>query len=143
MKGFLSDPRSRNYKMWFIGDTAFDLGSLAWETSIPLISYSLTQSATLAGLVGSLVAFVRLVMLLPSGVYADRENRIRTVFVFGFVDALLGIAVGILFLLNKVSFGFFVFFCIVSTAIATIIRSANNALLKDTVPAEDYRRQYR
>lgn len=138
MKGFLADPRSRNYKMWFIGDTAFDLGSLAWETSIPLISYSLTQSATLAGLVGSLVAFVRLVMLLPSGVYADRKNRIRTVFVFGFVDALLGIAVGILFLLNKVSFGFFVFFCIVSTAIATIIRSSNNALLKDTVPAEDF-----
>jgi len=60
--------RSRDYLLWFTGDTLADFGSSLRAFAMPLIAYAATGSLTTAGLVGTVGAVASTVMTVPGGV---------------------------------------------------------------------------
>ena len=71
--------RSRDYLLWFTGDTLADFGSSLRAFAMPLIAYAATGSLTTAGLVGTVGAVASTVMTVPGGVVVDRVDRKRLI----------------------------------------------------------------
>ena len=71
--------RSRDYLLWFTGDTLADFGSSLRAFAMPFIAYAATGSLTTAGLVGTVGAVASTVMTVPGGVVVDRVDRKRLI----------------------------------------------------------------
>ena len=71
--------RSRDYLLWFTGDTLADFGSSLRAFAMPLIAYAATGSLTTAGFVGIVGAVASTVMTVPGGVVVDRVDRKRLI----------------------------------------------------------------
>ena len=71
--------RSRDYLLWFTGDTLADFGSSLRAFAMPLIAYAATGSLTTAGLIGTAGSVASTVMTVLSGVVIDRVDRKRLI----------------------------------------------------------------
>jgi MFS family permease len=67
--------RNRGFRLLWIGQVLSDTGSSAALIAYPLLILTLTHSAALAGVVGTVRLVVQLALGLPGGALADRLDR--------------------------------------------------------------------
>lgn len=67
--------RNRGFRLLWIGQVLSDTGTAAALIAYPLLILALTQSAALAGVVGTIRLIVQLVLGLPGGALTDRLDR--------------------------------------------------------------------
>lgn len=67
--------RHRNYRLFFLGQGISLMGTWMQQFALPLLSYKLTGSAKLLGVVGFLTTFPHLVLSPLAGVVGDRLSR--------------------------------------------------------------------
>lgn len=82
--------------MLWIGQLLSDTGSQVGGLAYPLLILALTDSAVLAGVVGTVRAIVLLCLQLPAGALSDRFDRRLTMIICDVVRAVLMAALGIL-----------------------------------------------
>ncbi len=75
MKAFLRSLRSRNYRLFFSGQSVSLIGTWMQQTAMSWLVYRLTGSAMFLGAIG-FASQIPMFLLTPiAGVYADRMNR--------------------------------------------------------------------
>ena len=67
--------RSKNFKLFFIGQIVSLLGTFIQQIALGWLIYSLTNSALYLGLIGFAGQIPALILTPIAGVYADRMNR--------------------------------------------------------------------
>lgn len=122
------------YATWLVSDTTIDLSSALAGFAVPLLALIVTGDPVQAGVIGAIGMAVRLVASLVGGVLADRHSRVRMML----VGALIGMAITGLFV--WITTGWLTFGTLLAVSVALSARnglfgSANQAALKDLVPA--------
>lgn len=95
--------RNTGFRMLWIGQVLSDTGSSAALIAYPLLVLALTQSAALAGVVGTVRLVAQLVLRLPGGALADRFDRRLTMIICDTARAALLALLVALLLLHLVS----------------------------------------
>jgi MFS family permease len=84
--------RNRDYRLWFIGQAAFLLGSKAQGMAVTWLAYSLSDSVSVLGLVAALTMLPHLLFGPLGGWLADRFDERRLVMATQGLFALLAFA---------------------------------------------------
>lgn len=84
---------NRNFRRLWIGQILSDLGTQIGTLAYPLLVLALTQSALVAGLVGTAAEASAFVVRLPTGALADRLDRRRAMM---FTDSVRMLALALL-----------------------------------------------
>lgn len=136
---FLRNQRmSKDYYLWFAGDTIFDFGSAIQQTAIPLVAFAVTQSPKTAGLIAMMMSIGKLVAIIPSGVIADYYDRRRTLMLFGTLDALAAVLLAVLLFTGRANLTWLMILGFIAAILGTIVGITNNALLKNVVTTEQF-----
>ncbi len=67
--------RNPDYLKWFVGDVFADAGSAIRAFAMPIIALAITDSLSLAGIVGASTTAAAILTMIPGGVLADRYDR--------------------------------------------------------------------
>lgn len=95
--------RNRGFRLLWIGQVLSDTGTEAAFIAYPLLILALTNSAAIAGLVGTVSLVVRLILGLPGGAVSDRLDRRLTMIVCDTVRAAVLAVLVVLVLLHLVT----------------------------------------
>jgi len=95
--------RNRGFRLLWIGQVLSDTGTEAAFIAYPLLILALTNSAAIAGLVGTVSLVVQLILGLPGGAVSDRLDRRLTMIVCDTVRAAVLAVLVVLVLLHLVT----------------------------------------
>lgn len=79
--------RVRDYRSWFVADTASALGTTIGGFAFTLVAYAVSHDVTTAGMVGTVFALCEGLGTLPGGHLSDRIDRKKLMIVFGLISA--------------------------------------------------------
>lgn len=130
--------RSRDYLLWFTGDTLADFGSSLRAFAMPLIAYAATGSLTTAGLVGTVGAVASTVMTVPGGVVVDRVDRKRLIVLGDLARATIYGSAALAWRLGALTPPVLLVVAAASGACAGVFGLASNAMIKHVVPPDRY-----
>ena len=130
--------RSRDYLLWFTGDTLSDFGSSLRAFAMPLIAYAATGSLTTAGLVGTVGAVASTVMTVPGGVVVDRVDRKRLIVLGDLARATIYGSAALAWRLGALTPPVLLVVAAASGACAGVFGLASNAMIKHVVPPDRY-----
>lgn len=77
----------RDYRSWFVADTASALGTTIGGFAFTLVAYAVSHDVTTAGMVGTVFALCEGLGTLPGGHLSDRIDRKKLMIVFGLISA--------------------------------------------------------
>lgn len=83
----ISPWRVRDYRSWFVADTASALGTTIGGFAFTLVAYAVSHDVTTAGMVGTVFALCEGLGTLPGGHLSDRIDRKKLMIVFGLISA--------------------------------------------------------
>ncbi|WP_418969281.1 MFS transporter [Alloscardovia omnicolens] len=129
---------SSDYVSWFTADTASAIGLSLRALALSLLGLSITQSAVLAGWLGSLSMVVQLIMTIFGGTFVDRHSRKMLVIVNAICGSLIWSCVGILFYWHMLNFKILLVLSLVASGINGFLSSATDALLRSVIEIEYY-----
>lgn len=95
--------RNRGFRLLWIGQVLSDTGTEAAFIAYPLLILALTNSAAIAGLVGTVSLVMQLILGLPGGAVSDRLDRRLTMIVCDTVRAAVLAVLVVLVLLHLVT----------------------------------------
>ncbi len=95
--------RNRGFRLLWIGQVLSDTGTEAAFIAYPLLILALTNSAAIAGLVGTVSLVMQLILGLPGGAVSDRLDRRLTMIVCDTVRAGVLAVLVVLVLLHLVT----------------------------------------
>ena len=84
----ISPWRVRDYRSWFVADTASALGTTIGGFAFTLVAYAVSHDVTTAGMVGTVFALCEGLGTLPGGHLSDRIDRKKLMIVFGLISAV-------------------------------------------------------
>ncbi len=90
--------RSRNYKLLFFGSLVSELGNVLFSFAAGLYVADLTGKASLLGLFMALGAGTRILLSPLAGVFVDRWNRVRIIYVTDYLRGVIFVATAVLFM---------------------------------------------
>ncbi|MEP0872563.1 MFS transporter [Trichocoleus desertorum AS-A10] len=96
--------RSRNFRLYFIGQSFSLSGTFMTQVAVPWVIYDLTHSAWLLGLTGFLGFLPTLILTPFSGVLSDRWSRRSLLLLAQFMGIAVSFALTILTFLKLASF---------------------------------------
>lgn len=102
LKMLLRAFRSRNYRLYFLGQGVSLVGSWMHTVALSWLVYRLTGSAFMLGLVGFIMQTPIMILTPLTGVLADRWNRYRMMIVVQVVEMVLALVLAILVLFDWV-----------------------------------------
>lgn len=100
------------------------------------LTYDLTGSATLTGVVGAANALPMLFLSLFGGAIADRFDRKRIVQVGQFLFAVLSLVIGLVILSGDITWQYLMVGAIIQGAVFSFMMPARQAIVPSLVPAE-------
>ena len=130
--------RSRDYLLWFTGDTLADFGSSLRAFAMPLIAYAATGSLTTAGLIGTAGSVASTVMTVPGGVVVDRVDRKRLIVLGDLARATIYGLAALAWRLGVLTPPVLLVVAAASGACAGVFGLASNAMIKHVVPPDRY-----
>lgn len=130
--------RSRDYLLWFTGDTLADFGSSLRAFAMPLIAYAATGSLTTAGLIGTAGSVASTVMTVPGGVVVDRVDRKRLIVLGDLARATIYGSAALAWRLGVLTPPVLLVVAAASGACAGVFGLASNAMIKHVVPPDRY-----
>lgn len=89
--------RSKNFKLFFIGQIVSLLGSFIQQIALGWLIYSLTNSALYLGVIGFAGQIPALILTPIAGVYADRMNRRKVLIAAQTLSMLMALLMAVLF----------------------------------------------
>ena len=81
----ISPWRVRDYRSWFVADTASALGTTIGGFAFTLVAYAVSHDVTTAGMVGTVFALCEGLGHFQAGTVADRIDRKKLMIVFGLI----------------------------------------------------------
>lgn len=122
-----------DYGWWLCTDTGATLASSIADFALPLITLSMTHSATLSSAVETLLIGVQTVMSLAGGVITDRYDRKRLVILWAASGALLLAAATYLDLTGLLTWKFVLLLATLLGVRAGLLGQTSNAMLRGVV----------
>ena len=102
LKPMLRALRSRNYRLFFLGQGASLIGTWMTQTATIWLVYHLTGSALMLGLVGFANQFPNFVLTPFAGVWVDRWDRRRTIVITQILAMIQSLALAFLALTGTI-----------------------------------------
>ncbi|SES04592.1 Predicted arabinose efflux permease, MFS family [Propionibacterium cyclohexanicum] len=130
----LSVWRIRDYRTWFMGDTASEIGAWISSLAMTLLAYSVTRDVWLAGVIGAAEATARAVGVLPGGVIADSLDRRKLMIAAAAASAIPYAILIICWYSGVLSFWPLLVICLVKGALTGIFGKVTNVILPTIVP---------
>jgi MFS family permease len=128
--------RNTGFRMLWVGQLLSDTGSQAGSLAYPLLILALTHSPAIAGVTATVTLLVRLVIALPGGALADRLDRRVTMIVCDVSRAAVLVALGVLVLLDLVSWPVVLVVAVIDGAGSVLFDPAATAALPAIVADE-------
>jgi len=136
MGGYRALARNRDFTILWIGQTVSELGTRVSMFVFPLITFAVTGSVLLAGLVGAVELLGLTAALLPAGVLADRVDRRRLLRVASGSGALLYASLALAALLGTVTLPHLFVVALLSGAAAGVFSPAELSAVRTVVPRD-------
>ena len=95
--------RSRNYRLFFIGQSLSMIGTFMTQVAIAWLIYDFTHSALLLGVAGFLGQFPTFVLAPFSGVLADRWNRHHILIAVQLIGTVVSLILTVLYVLGQLN----------------------------------------
>ncbi|MFA5099392.1 MAG: MFS transporter [Candidatus Omnitrophota bacterium] len=95
--------RYRNFRLYFVGQNISLIGTWMQNVAIGWLVYRLTHSAAMLGIVGFASQIPSFVITPFSGVYADRWNKYRVIFVCQVLAMIQALVIAILTLSGRIA----------------------------------------
>lgn len=137
MTSYRALARNRDFTVLWTGETVSELGTSVSVFVLPLLGYALTGSAALAALAEGAYLLGLVLMLLPSGVLADRVDRRRLMLVSSGSGALLYAVLATLTFTGALTLPLLVLGAFVTGVGAGLFGPAEMAAIRTVVPRED------
>ena len=132
--------RNSGFRMLWVGQLLSDTGSYAGSLAYPLLILALTHSPVIAGVAATVTSVVRFVVALPGGALADRLDRRVTMIVCDTGRAAVLAALGVLVLLDLVTWPVVLAVAVIDGAGSVLFDPAATAALPTIVADEQLRR---
>ena len=126
----------RDFRVLWAGQVVSDLGTRVSGVAYPLLTLTLTHSATQAGVVGFAATLPLLLLTLHAGALVDRYDRKRLMLACEGTRAIALASVGVGVLAGFVSFEQLVAVALVDGIGFTVFEVAQRAALRQLVPVE-------
>lgn len=118
-----------SYLAWFGADTFLLAGSAVHWIVVSVMAYQLSGSVTVAGWFATARGVMSVVTQVAGGTFIDRhDHRLLILFQAGSCCALW-LAMGVLFVLGRLSFAWFAVLCLTASAIFGFLDGTSNAAL--------------
>ena len=128
--------RNSGFRMLWVGQLLSDTGSYAGSLAYPLLILALTHSPVIAGVAATVTSVVRFVIALPGGALVDRLDRRITMIVCDSSRAAVLAALGVLVLLDRVTWPVVLAVAVVDGAGSVLFDPAATAALPTIVADE-------
>jgi MFS family permease len=128
--------RNRNYQLLWGSQALADFGVNASTIAFPLLTLSLTGSASASGLVLATVAAARLIAGLPAGALADRWSRKKIIVMCAAVQAVTAGTLVAALWAGRATVAHLVVMAALMGVCAALFDPAEDASLPNLVPAE-------
>lgn len=130
--------QNRDYRWWFVGDTAGVTAVSLRAFVVPLFAFSLTQSTVLAGVVGTATQALGTFAALPGGVIIDRHNRRRLIQLYAASGLVIWGGITILTATHQMSYPLFLVLASLGALLAGFFGFATDAALRSIVTTTEY-----
>ncbi|NMO55843.1 MFS transporter [Actinoplanes sp. TBRC 11911] len=127
--------QNREFNLLWSSQSLSDLGGTIAQLAVPLLVLEVTDSAVLAGAVGTAAQVAKVLARLPSGVLADLVNRRRTMLIcdvirlFAFAVLTAAVATG------HAGLALITIVAVVDAACGSLFNTTEHAALRSIVPA--------
>lgn len=132
--------KNRDYRWWFIGDTAGVIAVSLRAFVVPLFAFSLTQSTVFAGVVGTATQALATFAAVPGGVIIDRHDRRRLIQLYAVSGLVIWGAVTVLIATHRMTHPLFLVLASLGALLAGFFGYATDAALRSIVTTTDYPR---
>lgn len=123
----------RNYKNWFISDTAEALAKNMRTFAIPLVAFEISQSESIAGILTAIEATLVMILTPIGGVLVDMLDRKKMMYSLGCVGFVLSLITAFLLCIepNVLVFSLLIILFGIFTG---LLGGSNDAILKSLIP---------
>lgn len=129
--------RSRNYRLFFAGQSISLIGNWMTRVAAVWLVYHLTQSAWMLGVVGFISQIPTLILLPFAGVFIDKWNRHRVIIVTQILATIQSLALAFLALTGIINIWQIVFLSFCQGAIDAFDAPARQAFLPEIVEKKE------
>ncbi len=136
MTSYRALARNRDFTVLWIGQTVSELGTRVSMFVFPLITFAVTGSVLVAGLVGAVEMLGLTAALLPAGVLADRVDRRLLLRAASGSGALLYASLGVAALLDAVTLPHLLLVAFTSGAAAGVFAPTEMSAVRTVVPRD-------
>ena len=129
----ISPWRVRDYRSWFVADTASALGTTIGGFAFTLVAYAVSHDVTTAGMVGTVFALCEGLGTLPGGHLSDRIDRKKLMIVFGLISAATLCVMTLALVAKMMSAPLLFLFAIVRGLTSGVFSNVSNIILPQIV----------
>jgi len=124
---------SRNYQLFFLGQSLSLLGNWITKTTILWLAYDLTHSPLFLGLIGFLSQLPNLIITPFAGVIIERYQRRRVLICTHSLSIIIFLILGLLCLENAINSRLLLGFSIVQGIVNSVVLPARQTFLGDII----------
>lgn len=127
--------RNREFTLLWTSQCLSDLGGAVATLAIPLLVLEMTDSAVMAGTVGTAAQFTKLLCRLPSGVLADRLNRRRALLTCDVIRLVAFVILAVAVATGRADLTTVVLVALIDAVCGSLFHTTEHAALRSIVPA--------
>lgn len=123
-----------DYVPWFIGDTAYQIGSSLIYLPMTLLAYSITESTALTATITAAGGLTRALLALPAGIIVDSFDKKKLLRLSALLDLLVWGAVLVMFGLGEITATALIIVAVAQGFIDGTFGGLTNTLLRFIIP---------
>ncbi|MCC5634427.1 MFS transporter [Nostoc sp. CHAB 5844] len=125
--------KSRNYRLFFCGQSLSMIGSFMTETTFAWLVYSQTESVALLGLIGFLTQVPNLIVSPLAGIWIEQINRRNILVTVQFIMMILSLTLAMLALTGTISIWQIICASILQGLLSSVETPARYAFIMDII----------
>ncbi|MBR8838057.1 MAG: MFS transporter [Stigonema ocellatum SAG 48.90 = DSM 106950] len=129
--------KSRNYRLFFSGQSLSMIGSFMTETTCAWLVYSQTESVALLGLIGFLSQVPNLIVSPLAGIWIERFNRRNILITAQFIMMILSLTLAIIALTGTISIWQIICASILQGLLSSVETPSRYAFIMDIIEKKE------
>ncbi|MCF2707121.1 MFS transporter [Arcanobacterium haemolyticum] len=130
--------RNSDYRWWFLGDTAGQLGLTIKTLALSYLAFALTTTISSSGVLSSISAVTTTVFSVLGGTIIDRMDRRKAIVIYGVSGALIWGSGAVLLMLGLMTYPILLTLAFAAAFSGGLFGSATNAALRSIVEPREY-----
>lgn len=124
----------KDYRVWFLGDTASEIGMFISSFAMVLLAFKVTEDTALAGIISATETAFRAISLLFGGVLADTVNRRKLMLLAACSNVAVYAVLLLLWGMGGLTFSSLVILVAVKGILSGVLGKITNVILPMIVP---------